>query len=141
LATTAFCTSCGRTLYLEDDAAEVCPVCSSPVILTSFPERTLARIGHNESMYRAVNERIDKIARAEGRYEGGAMDFVCECGSDDCTSTVPLSKSDYDEVRTRDSWFFVLPGHEIEEAEEVVRRKDGYLIVQKRGEARRAAER
>ncbi|HEU4480688.1 MAG TPA: hypothetical protein VFS18_02285 [Actinomycetota bacterium] len=139
MATTAFCTSCGRTLYLEDDAAEVCPVCSSPVIRTSFPDRTLARIGHNESMYRAVNDRIDKIARAEDRYGGGTMDFVCECGSDECTSIVPLTSDQYDEVRKRDSWFFVLPGHEIDDAEDVVHRKQGYLIVQKRGEARRAA--
>jgi hypothetical protein len=32
MAITAFCTSCQRTVYLEEDDTHVCPVCSTPLL-------------------------------------------------------------------------------------------------------------
>lgn len=32
MAITAFCTSCQRTVYLEEDDTQVCPVCSTPLL-------------------------------------------------------------------------------------------------------------
>ena len=34
VAVTAFCTSCQRTVYIEDGETPVCPVCSSPLLET-----------------------------------------------------------------------------------------------------------
>lgn len=36
MATTAVCVSCERTVYLEESQTATCPVCSSPVIPTSY---------------------------------------------------------------------------------------------------------
>jgi hypothetical protein len=35
MALTAFCTVCQRTVYVDDDATPVCPVCSSPLLETA----------------------------------------------------------------------------------------------------------
>jgi hypothetical protein len=32
MAITAFCTSCQRTVYVEQDDTQVCPVCSTPLL-------------------------------------------------------------------------------------------------------------
>jgi Zn finger protein HypA/HybF involved in hydrogenase expression len=32
MAITAFCTSCQRTVYVEQDDTHVCPVCSTPLL-------------------------------------------------------------------------------------------------------------
>ena len=34
MATTTFCTTCKRTVYVEDQDTFVCPVCSSPLLET-----------------------------------------------------------------------------------------------------------
>jgi hypothetical protein len=32
MAITSFCTSCQRTVYIEEDDTQVCPVCSTPLL-------------------------------------------------------------------------------------------------------------
>ncbi len=34
MAISAFCTTCQRTVYVEDGETPVCPVCSSPLLET-----------------------------------------------------------------------------------------------------------
>ncbi len=34
MALTAFCTTCQRTVYIEEGETPVCPVCSSPLLET-----------------------------------------------------------------------------------------------------------
>lgn len=41
MALAAFCTVCQRTVYVEDEATPVCPVCSSPLLETAAVERRL----------------------------------------------------------------------------------------------------
>ncbi|MDQ4095867.1 MAG: hypothetical protein M3174_06670 [Actinomycetota bacterium] len=38
MALTAFCTTCQRTVYIDDQETPVCPVCSSPLLETTDPE-------------------------------------------------------------------------------------------------------
>jgi len=40
MALKAFCTTCQRNVYVEDGDTPVCPVCSSPLLETSEPERS-----------------------------------------------------------------------------------------------------
>jgi RNA polymerase subunit RPABC4/transcription elongation factor Spt4 len=44
MALTAFCTTCQRTVYVEEGDTPVCPVCSSPVLETveNIPEEDRA---------------------------------------------------------------------------------------------------
>lgn len=76
---------------------------------------------------RQVNEAIEP----RGRPEGMAV-FVCECGHLGCSETVEIPVLEYEEVRTDFDRFLVVPGHEIDEVDEVVERHPGYLVVVKR---------
>ena len=76
---------------------------------------------------RRVNEAIERGTRTTG-----TAIFVCECGNLGCNATVELSVDEYEGVRSSFERFLVLPGHEIEEIEDVVERHPSYLVVAKR---------
>jgi hypothetical protein len=89
-------------------------------------ERFKRRAASLEINGRRVNEAIER---------GGDRDsavFVCECGHLGCSETLELSISAYEAVRTDFDRFLVVPGHEIEEVDEVVERHHGHLVVVKR---------
>ena len=69
--------------------------------------------------YRRVNDGI---------HRSGDSVFLCECLGPDCNKHVELGASEYEAVRADATWFFVLPGHELE-LDAVVERRDRYLVV------------
>ncbi len=88
------------------------------------------RIAHNESAFRDLNESLEASVhrrRADADHAG----FVCECGDEECEMTVRMSVPAFEQVRSDSQLFFVVPGHEIPEAESVVARHDGYVVVRK----------
>lgn len=89
-------------------------------------ERFQRRAAAAEINGRRVNEAI------EPRGSDDAAVFVCECGNLGCSEKVEISVAEYEEVRTDFDRFFVVPGHEIDEVDEVVERHPDYLIVVKR---------
>jgi hypothetical protein len=98
-------------------------------------ERDVARAAAAEVNGRQVNEAIERGTRGVG-----AAIFVCECGNLGCNSTVELTITEYEEVRSGFERFLVLPGHELEDIEDVVERHDDYLVVAKRdGQAKAIA--
>lgn len=91
------------------------------------------RIGGNEAAFRKVNESLragKRLADASERFP-----FCCECGLLGCNKLVELTLPEYEAVRGHPTQFFVLDGHEIPEAEDVVRRESRFTVVEKRGEA------
>lgn len=86
-----------------------------------------ARVAKNEVLFREVNERIRELAPADGQTE-----FLCECGDAGCVELVTLSLTQYEVVRKDGARFFVRPGHEVSDIEDVVERSDAYTIVAKR---------
>lgn len=80
------------------------------------------RIARNEATAREMNERL------------GMSAFVCECGDLDCMRIVRMPRELYDSIRADPMRFFVLPGHEVPEAEEVVVRRADFHVVRKRDE-------
>jgi hypothetical protein len=38
MALTAFCATCRRTVYIEEEDTAICPVCSSPLVEYQVPE-------------------------------------------------------------------------------------------------------
>jgi hypothetical protein len=100
------------------------------------------RSARNQSLYRAVNERMKEIN--EG-FDGLASlgYWVCECASLDCTEPVPLTHEEYEAVRTRPTCFLVLPedAHVLDDVEEVVERHERYWVVEKTGVEAELAER
>jgi hypothetical protein len=93
-----------------------------------------ARQAKNEALHREVNERlaeIDKQANAGWATEEQRFEFICECGAGDCDARVLMLLEEYEEVRQQDDRFAVHPGHENEAIERVVKRGDGFLVVDK----------
>jgi hypothetical protein len=91
------------------------------------------RIGRNEALFREVNEAI-----ARGLWPGeeqSPVRFRCECARIDCNGTIELNAVTYSGVRAHPRRFMVLVGHQLAEVEDVVERREGYVVVEKRDEA------
>jgi hypothetical protein len=84
---------------------------------------------------RRVNEAIERGD------SGPVPTFVCECGHLGCQAQIPMSIPAYEHVRTDFDRFFVVPGHEIADVDEVIERRATYLVVvKKEPEAKKMAE-
>jgi hypothetical protein len=92
-------------------------------------DETARRIGHNEALFRDVNEALarTKTDSAEDRLHP----FRCECGALGCNQLIELTMPEYEAVRAHPTRFALTPGHDIPEAERVVERHDRYAVVQK----------
>jgi hypothetical protein len=89
------------------------------------------RIGQNEVLYRAVNERIEDLNAAFGVVTE-TMAVVCECGEIQCAQQIEVSLPEYAHVRSDPTFFLVVPGHEIEDVEDVVEEHGAYHVVRKK---------
>jgi hypothetical protein len=97
------------------------------------------RIARNESAFRKLNESLqDSVHRT--RTDEDLAGFVCECGDSECEEIVRLRLSAFEEIRQDSQLFFVVPGHEIPDAEDVVDDRDGYLVVRKHEDVAEMAE-
>jgi hypothetical protein len=98
------------------------------------------RMARNEAMYRAVNREIEQASEQAGGAPNDQLEVLCECGQDDCTTTLALTITEYDEAHGQRDRFVVASGHEHPQIERVVTRKERYLVVDKFGEAESIAE-
>jgi hypothetical protein len=94
------------------------------------------RIAKNEALFRSVNERIAESAQ---RFDADDTQFVCECADATCTDRVPATLDEYESVRSDGATFLVVPGHEDERFESVVREEPRYRIVEKQNTVGRIA--
>jgi hypothetical protein len=91
------------------------------------------RFGANESVFRQINEGIER-----GQWPGEedtAVGFRCECARLGCNELLELSVREYEQVRSDPRRFIVVPGHERLDAEVVIERHPGYLVVEKLDQA------
>lgn len=95
------------------------------------------RIAKNEVIFREVNERIRDVVPSEN----GEVDFLCECGREDCVEQIKLTTAEYERVRADPVQFFVKPGHASQDVEEVVEGNDRFLLVKKHAEEQEIARR
>jgi hypothetical protein len=88
------------------------------------------RIGRNEALFREVNERIEQVSEAlqVGPEE---LRILCECGDESCVEQLDVSIREYERVRSNSTLFFVRPGHEHADVEEVIERQEAYHVVRK----------
>jgi len=92
------------------------------------------RMTENEVRFRALNERLRSGSDTWGPGEG-ALEVVCECADEDCVRAIRLTPRDYEAVRSDETQFMVVPGHERAELESIVAERAGWLVVRKQGEA------
>ena len=89
----------------------------------------LSRLARNQTLFREVNERVEKVANVFAA--DAPINFVCECSNTDCATQIELSTREYERVRSVPTWFAITPGHEIREIENVVETNGRYAIVEK----------
>ena len=97
-----------------------------------------ARLGTNQSLFRAVNEEVERISIDEGA--ASPTRFVCECANPDCSGEIPLEVGEYEAIRESPTHFLVLPDHVFPEVEDVIDDRGDYLIVEKQGAGALVAE-
>ncbi len=90
----------------------------------------------NQDLGRKINNRINLRM---GPQQTGKMWVVCECTNSDCEELIQVTAEQYRQIRKGDSCFIVVVGHE-SPGEHIVARDGSWLTVQKRGEAKRYAE-
>jgi hypothetical protein len=86
----------------------------------------LEKRGKTEALFREVNERIAESAQG---FDHNRPEFICECGDPNCTHRVEASLAEYEEVRADGATFMLAPGHDDEEVERVVARRDRRFVV------------
>ena len=95
------------------------------------------KAGKAQTLFREVNERMAEFLAPQTADE--MVTILCECADDACIEPVEIAKADYESVRDRPARFIVRPGHGVPEAERVVARNDGVMIVEKFGAAAEVA--
>jgi hypothetical protein len=98
-----------------------------------MPDELQARLGANESVFREINEGIER-----GQWPGeeeSPVSFRCECARLGCSDLIELSLREYERVRSNPRRFIVRPGHERLEVEIVVERRSDYFVVEKLDQA------
>jgi hypothetical protein len=107
-------------------------------------DERLVRQARNEALIREVNERIEQVDKAAEEANVGSeesfFEFLCECGGGNtgdigCEERIPMTISEYENVRSQNDRFAVSPGHERDELEWVAARNDRFVVVDKRATA------
>jgi hypothetical protein len=99
------------------------------------------RIARNDATFREANEGI-RHAAAEHQIDG-PIPFVCECADPTCRELLPLTLAEYAEIRRNPRHFLNATEHHVAAHGwgRVVKEREGYVIVEKIGEAGEIVER
>src|SRR3954467_5679775 len=82
-----------------------------------------------EAAFRIANERT---SRWEERHRERAEElYLCECAARPCRQRIPLTREQYEAVRSDWRRFFVVPGHVIPDLETVVETFADYQVIEK----------
>src|SRR5690349_16451727 len=91
-----------------------------------------ARVIRNQELFREVNVHIVGLEDDSPSFvESRLLPLVCECAHTGCSTPVEVDRATFEQVREHPLRFLVTPGHEDFDAESVVERRAGYLIVEK----------
>jgi|SRR3954447_24343612 len=93
------------------------------------------RAAKNQALFREVNERIEDLIP-----NAAFSAFICECMAETCDEQVSITIEEYEHVRSGGNRFFVLPGHEVSDVEQIVEANDRFVVVAKLGVGGQLAE-
>lgn len=97
--------------------------------------RSADRAAKNEELFREVNRNIARLEERFGHTR--TLELICECEGVRCHDGLEIDSAAYADACSNQLRFFVLPGHEDPQIEQVVLRTPSYLVVEKVGEAAR----
>jgi hypothetical protein len=92
------------------------------------------RAARNEEIVRDVNRQIEEGAHLHE--VASEMPFHCECGRASCLEKIELRARIYEPILAERYRFVVVPDHVQRQVERVVEEHDGFVVVEKFGEAR-----
>jgi hypothetical protein len=97
----------------------------------------------NEMIFRRVNEKVgDDLGALDAMHieDGHAqlirnpnlkLEFNCECSDENCTDRIPMLLDEYQEIHRNRDTFIVIPNHQVDPIEKVIRQGNGYNVVKK----------
>jgi hypothetical protein len=88
------------------------------------------RAARNQSLFRAVNEKITHANEALA-WLSGTLVIACECADTTCVQTLEIEPEAYTALRSHPNRFAVLPGHVYLDVEREVTASNGYIVVEK----------
>ena len=98
----------------------------------------------NEMIFRRINEKVgsdldllDKMHTEDGNThllhdDLILLQFKCECSDENCAVRIPLKLSTYREIHQDRNAFIVKVDHQVDDIEKVIKKEDGYNVVQKK---------
>jgi hypothetical protein len=91
-------------------------------------------------MFREINERVAELNEAFEEILP-VSEWICECADQACIEPIPMTVEAYEAMRQNPARFAVRPGHELSGVERVVEEHEGYVVVEKIGQAKEIVER
>lgn len=100
-------------------------------------------MAENEVTFRQLNERakkhFDELKKVAVEYNepdllkenNTPLHFYCECVDENCRQRIIIKPGEYDKIHQKRDHFIIVPGHDVEVIERVVRKKPGYWVVEK----------
>lgn len=97
----------------------------------------------NEMIFRRSNEKVgddldnlDTMHREDGneyltRNADMELHFKCECSDEKCSVRIPMLLKDYQTIHKNRDTFIVLPNHQVDPIEEIVKITKDYSVVKK----------
>jgi hypothetical protein len=93
------------------------------------PDDRTREVALTEAAFRIANERM---AGWTERHAAGERElYLCECGLQPCRQRVPLTREQYESVRSHARRFVTVPGHAIPDLETVVEAHPDYDVIEK----------
>lgn len=97
------------------------------------------QVGRNENEARAANEVVSVDGEQANLGGHETLAVLCECGDSHCHKPLVMTVDQYEAIRGEPAQFAVIDGHEILDCERVIATHDGYLVVEKFGDAGQVA--
>ncbi len=87
------------------------------------------RLARNESLFRVVNEEIERIPRSD--WSEPYTELMCECARLDCIEKLRVTSPEYESIRARPTHFLVQEAHVVPDIEQIVQSNDRFVVVDK----------
>ena len=86
----------------------------------------------SQVLFREVNERIEQLSEQFAENGGGVVrdSFICECGNQECTESISLTRAEYEQIRGYANRFAVALDHENPETETIVEQNECFAVVE-----------
>jgi hypothetical protein len=86
------------------------------------------RSAENQRTFREANERFQELASVA---DGTRIPFLCECADIQCLGRVDATIGEFEVIHEDRDRYFIIPGHDTLDHEQVLDRNDRYEVVTK----------